>query len=188
MSAPPQITDHAFDRARDRMGLSDAAFWGWVRATYRSWVPINAAYLRERGLKVSSEGSTHLMCPWLPSWSVALCVSNDNWIKTLMLFREDFREPVLVDDADPLYQAAQRLVNEIEPRDILKRLLNIHVAGHLAEEAVVAFVRGRLSRDEFYRFFQMGDKNREKMLGKQIRPVVLSEAERQLISRQGTSP
>ena len=89
LSGEPRISQHAFERGRERLGLTANAFAVWVKATYSDWLAVNAKYLTDRGLDVSASGANHFITPFTFRTSVALCVSPDGWIRTVMSFPAD---------------------------------------------------------------------------------------------------
>lgn len=87
LSGEPQITDHAYVRAKERLGITRHTFYQWTKATYRDWLQVSAKYLRDRGVTVDGSAHTeHFVCPWTPRQSLAIAMAPDGWMRTIVVF------------------------------------------------------------------------------------------------------
>jgi hypothetical protein len=85
----PDITEHAYVRAYERLGMHRETFAAWVAVTWRQWIPINAKHLLDRGVKCSAM-SVHYIAAWDFGEALSLTLSDDGAIKTLYPYPDSF--------------------------------------------------------------------------------------------------
>lgn len=185
LSREPTLTRHAMERATERLKIDPLAFKGWIEATWRDWLPVNAAWLWDRNLRVSAEDRWHFICPWTPRTSVALCVSEDHAIVTVIDYAADVqpRMPRIARPKSALERAARRAFNETDPADVLRHSMGHRVGGPLMNEAVSLYADGARDLTWLRRFFVSEGDVRLKMLGENTRPD-LTPGERALIHQK----
>lgn len=88
LSLQPNLTNHATQRGEERLQLKPDSLVGWISATWRDWLPINAEWLRVRGVKCSARGVTWFATPFTAYRGVAIAVTPDNAIRTIITFAE----------------------------------------------------------------------------------------------------
>lgn len=202
LSGRPKISSHAFERAFERLAMRAKAFGDWVSSTHRDWLIVSAAYLRDRGLNVSSENDTYI-CPWTPRLSVALCIADDDWILTVMTFSEPEEKPETVDVAQPetTPTARKRLVSEsaearraaarfvidggVSADKILATAIRNPIEGPLVDRAFDAYASHRIGLHELRSFFMVRHNRRKNLpyISSDAPTISLTAAEKQLISR-----
>ncbi len=79
------ISGHAYERARERLGIPFDGFRHWVDATKSGWYVINADFYRAHGLVVSADKFLY-HCPWQPGLHLCLPVSSDAALVTVMAY------------------------------------------------------------------------------------------------------
>jgi hypothetical protein len=174
IKATPYITEHAYLRAGERMKLSRSGFVAWVQATCREWMPVNAGYLIDRELKVSAHDSIHYVSPWTQLTMLALTLSPDNAIKTVMTYAES-RAPKRDDRqvgravSCGICAAAVRMLCDgvTDPRDFVRRSLGVSTFDHggaSIEPAIEAFGRRDISLESLRGVIAATGKDRTKLL------------------------
>jgi hypothetical protein len=106
----PSISNHAYERAKVRMGLDRPAFDLWVRNTWPDWEVGVWHTLRDYVKCTSYDGSSLMVCPWSPRKTLVLPVSPDHCLKTVMYY-------------DPMAVATHDLANSTAPSGLDSRLL-----------------------------------------------------------------
>lgn len=197
-SGPPQITEHAYDRAQVRLKLNALGLRAWVDATYRDWLPVNASYLRDRDVRVSADGRHHFVVPWTYRESVAVCLSEDMVVITVMTFSTQIDSDLKTAGALPprpkaipsvVEQAARRIVNDLGHPGVINLALgrrpgrDLHA--DLMRDGLEQFANGRRDLKWLQTYWNSNVDRRQEMLAWPDRQ--LSEAERNLI-RPAPSP
>ena len=192
LSGCPIISSHASSRAFERLGMGLIGFRDWVAATYREWMPVNAGYLCDRGLHVSAQGRDHYKAAWTLREHVALCLSVDHVIITVIPFAVDLAEVEPAPGAgngqsqqkplSPHEVAIRRIINDLGIRGSLDALLR--PPGGLGDAelnaALSQYAEGQ--RDLFWlkRLVKMGKSDRAMALSRPTR--VLTEHEKRFIT------
>lgn len=114
LTKPPQISRHAVQRAKERLGIGESTFFEWVAATYHEWFPVNAEFLLNKNVKVSSHDSWFYATPWSPSRGVAIVLSDDKCIRTVIDFEAESK--VIMADQKPI--KAVELERYVETQEV----------------------------------------------------------------------
>lgn len=151
----PVISAHAYERAAERLGMHRAAFTAWVEATFMDWTPISPPYLWDRGLKCNATGGDTLyMCPWTPLKGVAMAVSVDHCVKTVMSFNEFSPIGRSAGDAGASHAFGRVLIkaiteldiHELLVQDLVRHMLSAKdVQGDAVNQAVDAYLGDRMT-------------------------------------------
>jgi hypothetical protein len=86
-----RISHHAFKRAQERLNMGRHSFADWCRATRYHWLSVNSEFLIARGIKATTHGCLIYVTPWTVQEGVALLVSNDGTVITIMTFPQTAR-------------------------------------------------------------------------------------------------
>ena len=81
------ISEHAYRRADERLGLGRVAFEQWLRATDYHWMRVNADYMIAQNVKASKD-QTQYITPWVFGECVNLVVSRDKCLVTIVVYQE----------------------------------------------------------------------------------------------------
>lgn len=96
LTSMPTISNHACWRAEERFGISQHGFTEWVKATYGHWMPVNAEFLRNHNISCSAADSWFFVTPWTSLIGMAIIMSNDRCIRTVMDFSTESRFDLMV--------------------------------------------------------------------------------------------
>lgn len=119
------ITSHAYDRVKERLGVTKQCFEEWVSSTRQSWIQVNAKYFLERGVLVSQK-SNLFVTPWTFDTHLCICMSENNTtLKTIYPYTDKKPQLSLKHEIENLLQecllkALQK--KEITEKDITKTL------------------------------------------------------------------
>ena len=165
LTAPPGITTHAYQRAKERLGFGGRSFYDWVNCTWSDWIPINAEFLLIRNVEVSNQ-SNLFATPWTPHRGVALVLSDDKWIKTVIPFDQQSR---MVEESQLNHNICgviSRLVDDglLDLARIGHKLIGCRFEGPLAIEALEAFRLRRIDYNDLRSFFSTPFKQRQIVL------------------------
>lgn len=160
----PTPTEHAIKRAKERMGLSPDGLVAWVKATYKQWMVINAQYLRDRGAKCSELNTIFYMNPWIPGTSVAMAMSADNVIKTIIDFEDTVPEQVkhkraVIDVIDKFIED-----NILSADKLMHGVLGTHVVDESMLSAYRAYCLNLIRFDDLVKISKMPKHNRRETL------------------------
>jgi hypothetical protein len=84
MKNRPKITNHAFQRAQERLGMDSLAFRNWVNITHPYWTGVNGTFLKSRNINlVGKPNTSYYTNPLTSEWSVLMVVEAENLVTVL---------------------------------------------------------------------------------------------------------
>lgn len=159
----PQITEHAYRRAEERLELRRDAFAGWVGATWRFWMPVDQQFLWLRHVDVARHGRFYAT-PWTSGRGVVLVLSEDNVIKTVIDFDEpDFNR---LPDIGLPQAVAMKLIHDghVAAEAVLEKGIGRRTVGDSGTRALEAYLEGRIDHEELAGILSRGGQERDRQL------------------------
>lgn len=157
----PQITNHASIRAQERLGLDHLSFGQWVDATWMHWMPVNASFVQERGLRATAKTSFFYVNPWTSVTSIALALSHDDAIQTVMTYEQDVK---IVESLEKQTIRKMLFSGDLHFQKVTQKIMGFAIQGPLSDDALQAYLDCRITFIELMQFFRTCHQRRHSAL------------------------